>query len=226
MKALCVDSASSRMTVSAKNEEDCISLTLDIGPSQSQELLPAIDYVLNKTGLKPQDLDYMALCKGPGTFTGLRLAFAALKAIELAFNKPVYGISTLECYAYPFKDFNGQVITTIDAKKNQFFAAIFEKGKPVMKEEDTSVEKVLSQLNKEKPVLCAGPDGALFKETLKKACPELNVISFNLQENPCISLFEMAEKLISENAQPLKDFDGPEYLRKSEAELALEAKNS
>ena len=83
MKALCVDSASSRMTVSAKNEEDCVSLTLDIGPSQSQELLPAIDYVLNKTGLKPQDLDYMALCKGPGTFTGLRLAFAALKAIAL-----------------------------------------------------------------------------------------------------------------------------------------------
>ena len=107
MKALAIDSASGCMTVSAKNDDITTSLSLDIGPKQSQELLPAIDFVLKKVDLKPEELDYTVLCKGPGTFTGLRLAFAAFKSIELAFNKPVYGVSTLECYASPFENFEG-----------------------------------------------------------------------------------------------------------------------
>ena len=132
MKALAIDSASGCMTVSAKNDDITTSLSLDIGPKQSQELLPAIDFVLKKVDLKPEELDYMVLCKGPGTFTGLRLAFAALKSIELAFNKPVYGVSTLECYASPFENFEGLVISTVDAKKDQFFAGIYENKKTIL----------------------------------------------------------------------------------------------
>ena len=52
MKALAIDSASGCMTVSAKNDDITTSLSLDIGPKQSQELLPAIDFVLKKVDLK------------------------------------------------------------------------------------------------------------------------------------------------------------------------------
>jgi tRNA threonylcarbamoyladenosine biosynthesis protein TsaB len=222
MKALAVDSASSAMTICAKNGDDRVSLTLDIGPTQSQELLPAIDYVLNKLHLKPSELDYMTLCKGPGTFTGLRLAFAALKSIELAFNIDIWGVSTLECYAHPYRQFNGQVIATIDAKKNQFFAAIYENGKTVMEAQDTDIKKVCSNLDKSKQILCTGPDAENFCTLLKNENPELNVICFSSSADPCTSLFEIAEKMIAEKKEPLKDYEGPEYLRKSEAELALE----
>jgi len=222
MKALAVDCASSFMTISAKKDDDIVSITLDIGPKQSQELLPAIDYVLKKLDLTAQSLDYMVLCKGPGTFTGLRLAFAALKAIELSFDIPIYGVSTLECYAFPYKSFNGQVISTIDAKKNQFFAAIYENDKIIMEEQDTTIETVISFLDKNKCILCTGYESQTFCTLLKKTAPELNVISFSSAGNPCLSLFSIAEKMIEEKKEPLKDFEGPQYLRKSEAELALE----
>ena len=210
------------MTVSAKNDDITTSLSLDIGQKQSQELLPAIDFVLKKVDLKPEELDYTVLCKGPGTFTGLRLAFSALKSIELAFNKPVYGVSTLECYASPFKNFEGLVISTVDAKKEQFFAGIYENKKTILEPEDTTIEKVISVIDKTKKVLCVGSDAKLFAEELKQNSPSLDVIYFDAQINTCINLFNIAEKMIEEKKEPLKDFEGPEYLRKSEAEIALE----
>ena len=224
MKALAIDSASGCMTVSAKNDDITNSLSLDIGPKQSQELLPAIDFVLKKVDLKPEELDYTVLCKGPGTFTGLRLAFAALKSIELAFNKPVYGVSTLECYASPFENFEGLVISTVDAKKDQFFAGIYENKKTILEPEDTTIEKVISVIDKTKKILCVGPDAKLFAEELRQNSPSLDVIYFDAQINTCINLFNIAEKMIEEKKEPLKDFEGPEYLRKSEAEIALENK--
>lgn len=224
MKALAIDSASSRMTVSAKNGINTVTLSLDIGPRQSQELLPAIDYVLSKAGLKPGELDYTALCKGPGTFTGLRLAFSALKAIELAALKPIYGVSTLECYAEPYSSFKGQVLSTIDAKKNQFFAAIYENGQAVMEPQDTTAEKVISMLDKKKQLLCIGPDAPVFSRILAEKCPELDITVLDSICNSSETLFKIAERMIAEKKEPLKDYEGPEYLRKSEAELALENK--
>lgn len=224
MKALAIDSAGGCMTVAAKNDDFTASLILDIGPKQSPELLPAIDLVLKKVELVPEELDYMTLCKGPGTFTGLRLAFAALKAMELSFNKPVYGVSTLDCYAFPFKNFCGQVVSTVDAKKDQFFAAVYEDGKTLLEPEDTTTEKVITFLDKSKKILCTGPDAEIFAGELKKQCPSMDVLYFDSQINTCKSLFALTEKMIEEKKEPLKDFEGPEYLRKSEAELALSSR--
>lgn len=210
------------MIICAKNDDDKTTLILDIGPKQSQEILPAIDFVLAKVGLKVFDLDYMTLCKGPGTFTGLRLGFAALKSIELALKKPIYAVSTLECYAKPFENFKGLVVSTIDAKKDQFFAEIFENGKIVMEAQDTDIQKVCDALDVKKDILCTGPDAPHLSTLLKEMNPNFNVFCFDTQTNTCLSLFKIAEKMIEEKKEPLKDFEGPEYFRKSEAELALE----
>ena len=103
MKALAIDSAVSKLTISAKNDEFSVSTVFDIGMKQSETLLPAIDYVLSKLNITTNDLDYLVLSKGPGSFTGLRLAFAALKSIEMAKNIPLYGISTLDTYSYHYQ---------------------------------------------------------------------------------------------------------------------------
>lgn len=224
MKALSVDCSSSKMYVCAKNEDNYSTLILEIGAKQSQELLPAIDFVLKKCGIKPSELDYTALCKGPGTFTGLRLAFSALKAVQLAFGVPVYAVSTLECYALPYTEFPGTVVSTVDAKKNQFFAAVYKNGEPLMDAKDTTADEVAKNIPEdETAVLCAGPDAREFQALLKeKLGVKQKVIAFFDGQNNAKTLFSAAEKMIAEKKEPLKDFEGPDYLRKSEAELALE----
>lgn len=225
MKALVVDAASSCMTIAAKNEDIKASLSLDMGQKQSQKLLPAIDYVLSQVELKPADLDYTALTSGPGTFTGLRLAFSALKAIELAGNIPVYGVPSLSAYAFPFSEFDGTVVSVIDAKKDQFFAALYESGKTISEAEDTTAEKVAKKLDVSKKILLCGPDASVFAEELKKINDSLNLTVYPSQPLCTEALFTLAEEMIEQKKEPLADYDGPVYLRKSEAEIKLESGN-
>ncbi|MBR1722263.1 MAG: tRNA (adenosine(37)-N6)-threonylcarbamoyltransferase complex dimerization subunit type 1 TsaB [Treponema sp.] len=222
MKALVIDSAASCMHIAAKNDDAKAYLSLDMGQKQSQKLLPAIDYVLSQVELKASDLDYTALTSGPGTFTGLRLAFSALKAIELAHKVPIYGIPSLDAYAFPFKSFDGQVVSIIDAKKDQFFAAVYENGKTISEAEDTSAEVIAKKLAKDKKILLAGPDASIFKEELLKIDSSLNLLLYESQPNPSESLYSIAEDMIEQDTAPLADYDGPVYLRKSEAEIKLE----
>lgn len=227
MKSLVIDAASNCMTVSAKNDTNKATLSLDMGQKQSQKLLPSIDFVLSQLELSPKDLDYLALTSGPGTFTGLRLAFSALKAISLAFNLPIYGVPTLDAFAHPYSAFEGLVVSVIDAKKDQFFAAIYEKGSRVIEAADTNVETVanaLSDKTKEsnKKILLCGPDAKIFFEELKKINPALNLVTYKSEPLPTDSLFEITETMIDEKKAPLTDYEGPVYLRKSEAEIKRE----
>lgn len=224
MKALAIDSASSCMIISAKNENEKVSISLDIGPRQAQEILPSIDYVLSKAKLSPKDLNYISLCKGPGTFTGLRIAFSAAKSLELAFGIPIYGVSTLRVYAEPYKNYKGTILSTIDAKKNQFFAALYKNGKEILKPQDITESELYKKIKKEKNILCVGPDACELVSLLKSKYPKLNIINFEGAVFSTDLLFKIAEEMIHKNEKPLDEYEGPEYLRKSEAELALESK--
>lgn len=222
MKALVLDAAANCMTIAAKNDDIKATLSLDMGQKQSQKLLPAIDCVLSQVELKPSELEYAALTGGPGTFTGLRLAFSALKAIGLSHGVPLYAVPTLDCYAFPYQNFDGLVVSVIDAKKDQFFASIYENGTQVMPVADTTAGIVARKLDKSKKILLCGPDAKIFAEELKKVEQCLRLVVYSSEPLPTDSLFVLAEKMIQENKEPLADYTGPSYLRKSEAELKLE----
>ena len=224
MKALAIDSAATCMVIAAKNDDDKATLSLDISMKQSEKILPAIDFVLQETGLSPADLDYTAISKGPGTFTGLRLGFSALKALSLSHNIPLYGIPTMDAYAYPYADFGGAVVSVIDAKKDQFFAAIYRGGKECMEPKDTNTEEVLKNLDAEESVLIVGQNADVFAEMLRSLAPTLDIRCFKFQLPASDALFSLAEEKIAKKEAPLEDYDGPEYMRKSEAEIALERK--
>lgn len=225
MKALVIDSASSCLVISARNEAMTVSVALDMGLSQSQKILTAIEYCLSQVKLSSAELDFIALTKGPGTFTGLRLSFAAAKALELSNGTPVYGIDSLEAYGWPYRSFDGIVVSVIDAKKDQFFARITDGETVLMESKDTTVEEVLSHLDGSKPVLTAGPDSATFAQILKENARDsknLRIISFDAQPSASEALFTIGQDMFQNKKPALEEYEGPAYLRKSEAELSLE----
>ncbi|MBQ6780393.1 MAG: tRNA (adenosine(37)-N6)-threonylcarbamoyltransferase complex dimerization subunit type 1 TsaB [Treponema sp.] len=224
MNALAVDSAASRMVIAAKKDDDVATLSLDIAMKQSEKILPAIDFVLSEVGLTPADLDYTAICKGPGTFTGLRLGFSALKALTLSNNIPLYAVPTLEAYAFPFAEFAGAVVSVIDAKKDQFFASVYRGGKCCMPPKDTDTTEILKNLDAEESVLIVGQNADVFAENLRSLAPTLDVRCYKSQPAATSALFTLAEQMIAQKEPPLADYDGPDYMRKSEAEIAAEAK--
>ena len=82
MKALAIDGAISRLTIAAKNDDKICTTVFDIGMRQSEILVPSIESVLEKVNLSSSELDYITITIGPGSFTGLRLAISAAKAIK------------------------------------------------------------------------------------------------------------------------------------------------
>ena len=223
MKALAIDCACSRMTVAAKNEDKTFTAIYDIGMRQSETLVPAIDYALEKAGVAKNELDYTALTIGPGSFTGLRLGISALKAIECAFGTPVYGISSLETYAYPFINSEIPTLSCIDANKDRFYAGIYHSGKIVLEDGDYDIPFIIDRLKNISELNVTGMKADVSKLIVlieTNGCKKhWNILAVPPVTTDC--LFELAEKKITAKAPSLKDFDGPVYLRASEAEIKL-----
>ena len=227
MNILALDCAVSRISLAVKTDSKFISTTYDIGMRQSEILVPSIDEILKKAEISAADLNATVLTIGPGSFTGLRLGISALKAIELAFGVPVYGVSSLEAYAYPYKNFGLPLLSCIDANKDKFYACLTKGSQTLLKDDDYEIENIISAVKDFDKLCICGPDAKKLCEILSsKIADKKEYLVPEVTSQTAESLVKIAEELIEKKAEPLKDFDGPVYLRASEAELKLKASDS
>jgi len=89
-----------------------------------------IDDVMQQAGLRYADLDAVAVSKGPGSYTGLRIGVSTAKGICFAVDKPLIGINTLQMMAKGFLNANpnyqGFVCPMIDARRMEVFTAMYD----------------------------------------------------------------------------------------------------
>ena len=223
MNILVLDCAVSKISIAVKFDDKMIAQTYDIGMRQSEILVPAIDDILQKAGITAEDLDFSAITIGPGSFTGLRLGISALKAIELAYNVPIYGVSSLQVYSYAAKNLGLPVLCCIDANKDRFYACIYdENGNEILPDGDYETSELIDKIDFDK-LLITGPDAKKFYDILSNSNVHTHLKPYLLKnyDNYAACLIEIAEKMYKNNESPLQDYDGPVYLRASEAELKL-----
>ena len=129
---------------------------LNVPQTHSVTLLPMAKSLLERTGVSPAQIDYYAVSRGPGSFTGLRIGIAAIKGLAFPDNTPCIGVSTPEAIAYGLLGFTGTIIPMMDARCGQVYTALFrgENGMLTRLTEDEALP--LSEL-KEKLTACPGP---------------------------------------------------------------------
>jgi tRNA threonylcarbamoyladenosine biosynthesis protein TsaB len=98
--------------------------TPDVG-THSKWLMPSIDALLGDGRVGLEEVDYIALTNGPGSFTGLRIGVSVVKGLAWALGKPVLTVSSLEALAYNLKDCPSLVCPVIDARKDEVYAALY-----------------------------------------------------------------------------------------------------
>ncbi len=221
MNTLALDCAVTRISLAVKTESKFLSATYDIGMRQSEILVPSIDEILKKAEISPSELNATALTIGPGSFTGLRLGISALKAIELAYGVPVYGISSLEAYAYAYKDFPLPLISCIDANKDKFYCRITNNKQFILEDGDYELDKIISIVSDFDTMLICGPDCRKLAEQIKTSLPEKKYLLPAAPAMTAESLISITENMVESGKPALQDYDGPVYLRASEAELKL-----
>lgn len=105
MKILGIDTSSKRCTVCILEDNNVIiELHSDDEKTHSQTLMPLIDEMFKKTDLSLKDIDMLACCVGPGSFTGVRIGISTAKAFADVYNFKTIGVSSLEGLAYNIKE--------------------------------------------------------------------------------------------------------------------------
>lgn len=189
--------------------------------THSQTLLPMMEDMLRNARLTLQDVDLLAVSRGPGSFTGLRIGIAAVKGMAQALGKPVAGVSTLEGMAHGYGG-DGILVPVMDARCNQTYTAAFRGTERIW--EDMAIEipalgERIRALNE--PVTLIG-DGAemVYKQLAEQLPVRLAPACRRLQRasGVCFAA-ERAEAVAPEKLEPT-------YLRLSQAERMANRKNA
>lgn len=141
MKILGIDTSTKVARVSILNDNLTYEKQIDNEITHSEKLMPLIAEVLNDANIKISDIDLFSCTTGPGSFTGIRIALATIKAFSKVFDKPIYAINTLELLAREVPVKNGIIISFIDAKNNRYYYQVFKK-------EDENVHVLTAAKNK------------------------------------------------------------------------------
>ena len=98
------------------------------GLTHSRTLLPMAEQALRQSGLTLRDMDAVAVARGPGSFTGIRIGVSAAKGLCWGADKPAVGVSTLEAMAWNAVDCarpGSLICCAMDARRSQIYNALF-----------------------------------------------------------------------------------------------------
>lgn len=218
---LSLDSSAVTASVALTDGDRVIkSEFVNSGLTHSETLLPMVKRVMGDNEFS--SLDAVAITAGPGSFTGVRIGVATVKGIAFAGNIPCYGVSTLEAIAYNFVDENCIVCAVMDARRMQFYNAIFkvENGtvSRLTPDRAISIDDLREELKQYDSVIIAGDGAALCSQNIAldncKIAADDKIYQNALSVAKCVK----NKKPIAPTALM------PVYLRQSQAERELKLK--
>ena len=128
MQILAMDTATAGCSVALwRNGDIPARRSQAMARGQSEALLPMIQEVLTEAGIAAMDLDLIAVTRGPGAFTGLRIGLAAARAMALAAGVPCLGVDTTDVIARGVDGASipGELLVVLDTKRTDFYAQKF-----------------------------------------------------------------------------------------------------
>jgi len=223
---LCIETSTTVCSVAIVQDGRLASLReVNAGYRHAENITVFIGQVCHESGIALNQLDAIAVSKGPGSYTGLRIGASTAKGLCYALQKPLLAIDTLKslagCYLQsPIKDFPSLLIPMLDARRMEVYCAVFDNAL----KEIRPPEAVVINENSFEGELMSGPvvffgDGAekckplfekksnaLFAEVLLSATGMIPLAEekFSRNEFEDVSLFEpfyLKEVVIGKSSQ-------------------------
>ena len=122
MKILGIDTSTMAANVAVLEDDKLIcEYTINTKKTHSQKLMPMIENILKLSDLDIKEIDAIAICVGPGSFTGLRIGMATAKAMAHVNNIPLIGVNSLEILGANMDLCNRNICSILDAQRNQVY---------------------------------------------------------------------------------------------------------
>ena len=124
---LNIETTTTNCSVSLSKQGETLVLKEDYSAnySHAESLHVFIDEVLKSSQMKLSDIDAIAVSKGPGSYTGLRIGVSAAKGLCYALDKPLISVSTLESLSHQLQISDGIIVPMLDARRMEIYSAVF-----------------------------------------------------------------------------------------------------
>ncbi|MBE5880918.1 MAG: tRNA (adenosine(37)-N6)-threonylcarbamoyltransferase complex dimerization subunit type 1 TsaB [Lachnospiraceae bacterium] len=229
MKIAAIDSSGLVASVAILDGETILATySVNYKKTHSQTLLPMLAEITQMTEFEMNTLDAIAVAKGPGSFTGLRIGSATAKGLGQALEKPIIEVPTLDAMAYQLYAVERVICPMMDARRGQVYTGLY-----CFKREDgttrfivlepqcaTAVEDVIEKVNTlGRPVIYLG-DGVPVHEAVLK---EKTKVDFEFAPACCnrqdaTALASLAAIYYEQGNTVSAAAHRPDYLRLSQAE--------
>lgn len=218
MKILSIDTSSKICGVALLEDFNLISdNSISNGLTHSETLMPAIGEMLQKNNLSLDEIDLIACCVGPGSFTGIRIGVSSCKALAETKGMKIAEVTSLESLAQNIEDYFDTKVSLIDARNNQVYCGIFD-NEINLKEEyfADDINVIIDHLRKYNNICCVGDGAVLHKNLINDSLENVNFCKQN--EQTALSCGRVGLKKYKENNLKNADSILPIYLRPSQAE--------
>lgn len=176
IKILAIETAteacSAALIIHRQGKDEQLIKRFQLAPREHTRLiLPMLDDVLDEAGITLNGVDAIAFGRGPGAFTGLRIAAGVAQGIALAIDKPVIPVSTLSALALQamqHEGYNNQdIVAALDARMGEVYWASF-KGTDLQGEERLSKPQIMQESLQNTPsaILAIGSGWDVYREEL------------------------------------------------------------
>ncbi len=223
MNILAVDTSTAILSLALKTDTSYEERMVDGNFAPSENLMGEIKSLLGRADITLKDLDLLVCTRGPGSFTGLRIAMSLMKGISYASDIPLVSVPTLQVIeesARPLR--NGYILSVIDAKKKRFYFRLSLDGETIIQDRDESPEEIIKEVSDiDTDVLVTGPDALTFFNKANEIKENNNLILDSLTpRNLSKPLIKLGLEVY--NREGKDDIgQGPVYIRRSDAEEML-----
>ena len=185
-------------------------------------MLPMIESMLSDLEISLSDIDVFACGIGPGSFTGVRIGAATVRAFCDSLGKEAVAVTSLEALANNVNSFDGVIISLVFAREGECYTAAFLNGEEVLAPCVMTIDEIKS-FSKDKNCIFVGDGAVINKDALT-----MQGVSFAKGHHNVISGASIAE--IGYQKALLKktgnsNIIAPLYLRKSQAEREYDEKH-
>ena len=229
MKIIAIDSSGLVASVAiAENDNMIAEYTVNYKKTHSQTLLPMLDEIVKMTDTDLSTVDAIAVAKGPGSFTGLRIGCASAKGLGLALNIPIIPVPTVDAISYNLWGCGKIICPMMDARRSQVYTGLyeFENGihKVILPQCAVAAEEIIEKINETgRPVVFLGDGVPVNKEIIESNIRvEYSYAPPHMARQRAGALAALGLEYYSKGMYESAAEHKPDYLRKSQAERERE----
>ena len=209
---LCIETATTSCSVAISKNGKLIDLLEDTSKqySHAEKLHVFINDILKKNNLEPKNLDAVAVSKGPGSYTGLRIGVSTAKGLCFALDLPLISIPTMQSLARKVNE-PGIIIPMLDARRMEVYSAVFQSDFTQIRDTKAEILDEQSFLNylENSKVNFIGDGVSKFKEI----CHHQNASFIEAELPSAAQMAELAEEKFKKSDLEDVAYFEPYYLK-------------